>query len=259
MKVIFWLLIGLTAVVTFLFVKNRKDNLSVSRHDKVAWYETSDEVYRTTFQAGYTSDEGDEEDPNIQCPIPMKDRVRNYTGTQCVFSSIEMLGRWAEEPKLTNPPITSDPQCSSYSGPDHAARQLRRLGVKFEQTWQDKEAGLRLIRKAMSEGRGCLFDVPGHAMVLVHFDEVNNVVKWVDNSDYSLKIQTMSIRNFMNRWGGWVLVVYADNDIVPQKLGRNESFWRSLPIFNPANPTQQYDPNHLPKPSSMAIQLFGKG
>lgn len=43
----------------------------------------------------------------LQCPIPHENRVKNHTGIQCVYSSIETLGRWAEEEKLTNPPLTS--------------------------------------------------------------------------------------------------------------------------------------------------------
>lgn len=203
--------------------------------------------YRTTFQPSYVSQHGVEEDLNIQCPIPMEDRVENHTGSQCVFSSIEMLGRWAEEPKLINPPITSDPKCRSYSGPSHAAAQLERLGVKFEQTDGDREAGIALIKKAMAEGRGCLFGVPGHAMVLVHYDEEKDVVKWVDNSDRSLKIQTMTVAKFKQRWDSWILVIYADKDIIAEKLGRGAT-WRNIPIIDLQNPGRKFEPDYLPLP-----------
>jgi hypothetical protein len=97
---------------------------------------------------------------------------------------------------------------------------LKSLGVKFEQTWGDKEKGLSMIRKAMREGRGALFDVPGHAMVIVHFDENRDRVCWVDNSDNSLKAQTSTVERFMKRWGSWILVVYAEEDIVLYKAYR---------------------------------------
>lgn len=155
----------------------------------------------------------------IQCPIPKSDRVPNYTGIQCVFSSIEMLGRWAEEPKLMDPPITSRSNCKSYSDPYRAGAILKELNVKFEQTNGNREAGIKLIKKAMAEGRGCLWDVPGHAMVLVHYDEEKDRVCWVNNSDPSLKIQTTDIAGFKKRWSSWVLVIYADNDIIPYKIG----------------------------------------
>lgn len=178
------------------------------------------EQEQTTYNAPYISEAGELHATDIQCPIPMKDRVKNGTGIQCVWSSIEMIGRWAEEPKLMNPPLTSQRDCKSYAGAGSAAAKLNQLGVKFEQTYGDRAKGLKLIKKAMAEGRGCLWGVPGHAMVLVHYDEEKNEVKWVDNSDMSLKIQTTTVPKFMNRWTGWVLVVYADKDIIADKLGR---------------------------------------
>lgn len=190
--------------------------------DSLRGLQQQEDAFWTVYVEPYDSDasEEDQDLEGVQCPIPMKDRVKNYTGTQCVFSSIEMLGRWAEEPKLINPPITSRDGCRSFSGPSHAGGKLKELNVRFEQESGNREAALKLIKKAMEEGRGCLFSVPGHAMVLIHYDEVANVVKWVDNSDRTLKVQTMTIERFNQRWGGWVLVVYADNDIISQKLSK---------------------------------------
>jgi len=176
--------------------------------------------YTTDYTAPYISMGGETAPSDIQCPIPEKDRVKNHTGTQCVWSSIEMLGRWAEEPKLTEPPLTSRKECSTYSSPSLVKSVLTKLEVKFEQSYQDREQGLELIRRAMEEGRGCLFGVPGHAMVLVHFDEEKDVVKWVDNSDYSLKVQTMNVERFKKRWDSWACVIYADNDIIPAKTSK---------------------------------------
>jgi hypothetical protein len=197
------------------------------------------ESNQTTYTAPYVSETGVEHAIDIQCPIPMKDRVKNGTGIQCVWSSIEMIGRWAEEPKLMNPPLTSRRECKSYSGAESAAYQLKKLGVKFEQSYSGKEKGLILLKKAMAEGRGCLWGVPGHAMVLVHYDEAANEVKWVDNSDMSLKIQTTTIPKFMNRWTGWILVVYADKDIIAEKLGR----FPKIP-FN----SNEFDEDFVPVP-----------
>ena len=190
-----------------------------------------EEDYKTSFVYPYVSKYKEPSLDTIQCPIPMKDRVKNYTGIQCVYSSIEMLGRWAEEPKLINPPITSRKDCKSYSSPKVAADRLRKLGVSFEQTWGDRTKGINLIKKAMEEGRGCLWDVPGHAMVLVHYSESEDRVCWVDNADYSLKIQQTNIKKFKERWGSWVLVIYADKDVVRYKL---KNFY-SFPIFENGN------------------------
>ena len=188
----------------------------------------------------------------------MKDRVANFTGIQCVWSSIEAIGRWAEEPKLTNPPLTSLRDCKSYSGPSSAASKLRELGVKFEQTYGDKEAGMAMMKKAMDEGRGCLFGVPGHAMVLVHYDAEADVVKWFDNSDDSLKIQTMTVNRFMQRWSGngyWVLVVYADKDIVPQKIGMIRGGVNVFPIFDPKRPSTGFPKDYVPFKVLFGIEI----
>ena len=209
-----------------------------------------DEVnYVTTYSAPYVSKCGEYEPSDINCPIPMTDRVPNYTGIQCVYSSIEMLGRWAEEPKLINPPITSRSDCKGYSSPNRAADRLRKVDVKFKQTYGDREAGIKLLKKAMEEGRGCLFGVPGHAMVIVHYDEEEDRVCWVDNSDSSLKVQTMTIARFKKRWDSWILVIYADNDIIPSKIKIIRFSPHTLPIIDHnTNPTSEYPKNFIPIP-----------
>jgi hypothetical protein len=180
----------------------------------------SESDHINTVVPAYISSGRDAPTDTLQCPIPIGNRVKNYTGIQCVWSSIETLGRWADERRLVSPPLTSRPDCKSYSGPGKSASVLNALGVRHRQVYGDKSKGLALIKEAMSEGRGALFDVPGHAMVLVHFDEVADRVCWVDNSDSTLKAQTSSVEAFMRRWGSWVLVVYAEDDIVPYKAYR---------------------------------------
>ena len=103
------------------------------------------EPFHNTFVEEYESSAADIPLESLQCPIPMQDRVKNYTGIQCVYSSIEMLGRWAQEPRLTNPPITDRPECKGYSSPGRAAEILSKLGVKFEQTYGDREKGRILL------------------------------------------------------------------------------------------------------------------
>ena len=203
--------------------------------------------YRTAQVNSYRSG-GTQEEPEIQCPIPMKDRVRNYTGIQCVYSSIETVGRWAECQQLINPPLTSRADCKSFSGPNEAAERLNRLGVKFEQSYRDREAGLALIRKAMLDGRGCVFGVPGHAMTLIHYDEAKDVVKWIDNSDNGLRIQTMTVNQFKHKWNNWVLVIYADPDIIQSKLNRI-TLGNQIPIIDRNNPQGKYPKDYIPNPS----------
>jgi len=200
----------------------------------------------TKFTPAYISNAPEENLEGVQCPIPMKDRVPNRTGIQCVWASIEVIGRWAEEPKLINPPLTSRAECKSYASPTLAAKELTALGVKFEQSYGDKAAGISLIKKAMAEGRGCLWGVPGHAMDLIHYDEDKNVVKWIDNSDSSLAVQTTTVPKFKDRWDSWVLVIYADKDIIPTKL--NKGLARNIPILDRNNTQGEYLKDYVPIP-----------
>jgi hypothetical protein len=200
--------------------------------------------YETTFVATYESGKAEPSLEDLQCPIPKKDRVKNYTGIQCVYASIEMLGRWAEEPKLINPPITSRPECKGYSGPSQAAKILNNLNIKFEQSYGDKKKGVQLIKKAMDQGRGVLWGVPGHAMVLVHYSEEEDKVCWVDNSDSKLRVQKTTISRFNERWNSWVLVVYADRDVVGYKSNKKIN----LPIIDQNNKIENYPIDYIPIP-----------
>lgn len=198
--------------------------------------------YQTSFIQSYRSRASEPSLDDLQCPIPKNDRVKNYTGIQCVYSSIEMLGRWAEEPKITKPPITSRPECQGYSSPDRAAQILKGLGVKFQQSYGDKEEGIKLIKEAMSEGRGVLWGVPKHAMVLIHYSEKQNKVCWVDNSDRQLRIQETTIEKFKERWNSWVLVIYPDNDD-----DLNIKLNRKIP-FEENGQSIKYPKNYIPFP-----------
>jgi len=202
--------------------------------------------YRTTYSTPYNSKYIKPENlKGVQCPIPKKDRVPNYTGIQCVYSSLEMLGRWAQEPKLTKPALTSRKDCKGYSSPHKAGYILRKLGVKFESSVMDRKKGIELIKRAMSEGRGALFGVTGHAMVIIHYDENTHVVKYVDNSDRKLRVQTTTTGHFKKMWNSWVIVIYADRDIIPLKV---RSLPNKIPIVDRNNRQRAYPKNYIPMP-----------
>jgi hypothetical protein len=206
----------------------------------------------TKFTATYVSTSGEESPTDIQCPIPISDRVPNRTGVQCVWASIEMIGRWAEEPKLMNPPLTSRRECKSYSSPSLAASVLHSLNIKFEQSFGNPEDGIRLIKKAMTEHRGCLWGVPGHAMVIVHFDEEKNIFKWVDNSDRTLKVQTSNMKYFERMWDTWVLVIYADHDIISDKI-EPENLADKIEIRDRNNAQGIYPKGYIIKPDRRLV------
>lgn len=245
MKKLLFLIFGFSLAIVFMLILNeQKINCGLEKYQKAPQKASKIEFdYRTTFVPSYSSLNKEINLDAIQCPIPLENRVKNHTGIQCVYSSIEMLGRWAEEPKLTNPPITSRADCKGYSSPKRAAEVLNKLNVKFEQTYGSKEKGIALIKKAMKEKRGVLWDVPGHAMVLVHYSESENRVCWVDNSDRTLKIQQTTISKFNQRWQSWVLVIYADNDIIKYKIYKNINF----PIID-YNSREKFPIDFIPVP-----------
>ena len=88
---------------------------------------------------------------DVMVPVPMKDRVFNKTGIQCVWASTELLGRYAEEPKLVG--LTNLPDCKSYASPASAAAKLKQLKVRFEQT--TSKSGL-IITETNTKDRPCI-------------------------------------------------------------------------------------------------------
>lgn len=183
--------------------------------------------------------EADEDLTDVMVPVPMKDRVFNKTGIQCVWASLELLGRYAEEPKLIG--LTNDPDCKSYSSPGSASRKLKQIGVKFEQTTSKSDRSL-IIKGVVKERRGVLFAIPGHAMVLVHYDEEKGIIKYINNSDKDLKIRTWTMEEFNKRWDGWICIIYADNDIIPFKYTPPASL---LPIMDRNNSQGTYPKDYI--------------
>jgi hypothetical protein len=203
-----------------------------------------------TAQSVIFEEEGEPEEKElegVQCPIPMKDRVKNYTGIQCVFSSLECIGRWAEIQALIEPPITSRSDCKRYSGPKDASEKLTRLKVKFINSYGDKKKGIEIIKQAMADGRGTLWGVPGHAMVLCHYDESAKVVKYINNSNHKLPVQTMTLDEFNRKWDSWVMVVYNEPDPFPAKA-RGIDLPNLIPIIDRNSPQGQYPKSYIPKP-----------
>jgi len=206
-------------------------------------------THQTRFQAHYDSQYGEEEPENIQVPIPKKDRIFNRTGTQCVWVSLETVGRWAEEPKLVDPPISSRPECQSYANPSSVHRVLTKLGVKFEQTTSGLSSAMAMMKKATESGRGCVFTIPGHAMTMLHFDEAKDEVKWVDNVDRTLKVQTTKISTYKRYWDTWVIIIYPDNEDKLNFKIQKTALPRLLPIIDRNNEQGQYPKDYIPIPS----------
>lgn len=176
----------------------------------------------------------------LMVPIPKEDRVFNKTGIQCVWASIESLGRFAGEGKLLE--ITKHEDCQGYASPVTLALKLKALGVDFKQTTNKKDKSL-LIQSVVNDRRGCLFGIPGHAMVLVHYDEKESIVKYINNSDKNLKVRTWSLEEFNQRWDGWICVIYPENDIIYKKYNNCP-----IPIIDRNLPQGNYEKDYIIKP-----------
>lgn len=186
--------------------------------------------------------EGKVDDTNdVMVPIPMKDRVFNKTGIQCVWCSLETCGRYADEPKLIG--LTDLKECKSYARPIDVEIKLKQLKVKFEQSISKSDRKL-LIKSVVIEKRGCLFAIEGHAMTLVHYDEKKGIVKYINNSDASLQIRTWSMNEFNNRWTGWICVIYADKEIIKNNLQATQE----IPIVDKNAPQKTYSKEYIVLP-----------
>lgn len=83
-------------------------------------------------------------------------------------------------------------------------------------------------------------------MNLIHYDEVKGVVKYINNSDRTLQVRTWTMAEFNRRWDGWICVIYADNDIIPQKYGHQVP---ELPIVDRLNPQAKFPKDYILGPN----------
>jgi hypothetical protein len=159
---------------------------------------------------------------DIHCPIPSGDRAPNLTGIQCVWCSLQTIGRWAGEEKLYN--LTDSPRCKSYAGPGDVAEVLGGLRVKYKQS-SNKAESIKLIKEAVKDGRACGWGMKNvHMMVLCHYDEDANRVHFIDNMKTREvnQIQILTVAEFMKIWDGWVVVIYPEKEIFPSKIQNRE-------------------------------------
>jgi hypothetical protein len=179
-----------------------------------------------------------EEDHQTMVPVPMENRVFNETGIQCVWASVECLGRYANEPKLIS--LTKQPDCKGYASPSSLSSKLKKLNVKFEQTTSRSDKSL-IIKSVVQDRRGCMFAIPGHAMTLIHYDEKEGVVKYINNSDKSLKTRTWTMKEFNQRWDGWICVIYPDIDLIYKKYTHSYP----IPIVDRSCPQGTYERKYI--------------
>lgn len=222
-----WFALGICMylVVVFAFVANTGLNTEKFYPDP-----------STTSLNPVASFEGwiDEDVSDLQVPIPMENRVPNRTGIQCVWSSIETLARYCGEDRLYD--LTRNDNYKSYASPSTARKMFAKYEVEYEMTTNKNDRSL-LIKGCVIEKRGCAFDIPGHVMTMVHYDEEKGIVKYIDNSDPKLKIRVWNMSEFNKRWGGWVMIVRAKNDRI--------SAQQNIPIKDRNGMQGSYDKNYI--------------
>lgn len=145
----------------------------------------------------------------VQVPVPMKDRVPNGTGIQCVWSSISLCGRY----QGISEAATLWHTYKSYGSPWPTAQILADRGINFE--WCD--AGYKnvdFLKKHLEAGRPIAVTWSSrHMLTLVHLKD--GYAKIIDNSDPSLSIKTYYEHDFMRMWDGWAIALLPTHKLMP--------------------------------------------
>jgi hypothetical protein len=147
--------------------------------------------------------------PTVNLPSPL--RCPNWGGGSCVHASTVMLLRWQGQHEM------ADWWRANYQGGEYADRLHQRLDaahLRYAYTTRGDEA---FVNWALRTRRGCGITYwPGHAVNLVHLDEVwaglldnnrlDNVI-WIPRSE------------FVSQWrhyGGWAwTLVYSPPPPLP--------------------------------------------
>jgi len=194
----------------------------------------------------YTSTAVEPDLDSIHVPVPMKDRVPNRSGN-CVWCSIELLGRFAEEPKLLDISLGR-----GGAEPINVRPVLDRLGIKYKMNplgsrHKTKEAIEEFFVKAVKiERRGVGVAINNnHMLVCVHYDPDTKTVMVIDNADRKLAVQQWDWESFHRQWDGWCIIIYADKDIIPYKY---TTIANRLPIVDMTDVPRKYDKKYIPSP-----------
>ncbi len=138
-------------------------------------------------------------------PVQPQETVPNNTGIQCVWSSLELIGNFIEEPRLYN--LTRNPRCQGMSSASGVSSLLNSMNIKFVQT-RNKTEGLKIMKAAMEAGIPVLCGFNGsHAINVVHYDSTANRVHYIDNIG-NRKPKIMSLDRFNKAWDGWIVAIY---------------------------------------------------
>lgn len=152
----------------------------------------------------------------LQVPIAKKDRVFNKSGSQCVWCSIESLGRHHGVKELYEGNTRLTLNYTFATSPRYVAGALgtKYPTVKWKQI-QNRSQVKAFLKKYVAEKKfGAGLGVPGHMLNLIHYDEAAGNVKIIDNAgSKALQVQTWTMDKLDRVMDGWVLTVFPPNYI----------------------------------------------
>ena len=145
---------------------------------------------------------------DTQVNVKQEHRIRNKDGS-CVWCSLTTLCLHNKVPngyKLY-------PAYKHGAGPDRAVQAMMAKKIPFY--FQPKKTyNTHLIRWACKNGYGCAIGVPGHVLVLVHYE--GDFVKVIDKTGtHALKVRKWSKEKFREQWNGLVYVVLPNEIVGP--------------------------------------------
>lgn len=138
--------------------------------------------------------------------------VLNRTGTQCVWSSLETVGRKLGIMNLTNPPITEDPRCQEGANYNQVHQILSERNVQHCQAFGRNMENLEVMQNYLAQGIPIIvgstessYSPVGHALVITSMS--NRTVEIIDTSEYPNYNYSLSYDDFFRIWDGWALVI----------------------------------------------------
>lgn len=148
----------------------------------------------------------------FQVPILRKHRVYNQTRCQCVWASLECLGRHHGIPSTYD--LT---QC--YHGfcpdPNQALTVLRQRNIQGYMLYPGVQ-NTKFLQHCCAKGWGaCVGLGYKHVVVIVHYKD--GEVGFIDNNDSDLQVKMCTEQEFLRHWDGFAITLYPPTPLVPKK------------------------------------------
>ncbi len=177
--------------------------------------------------------------------IPLSCRIRNRTGNrgggECVWAAAETAALAAGYESVRGVTIRAVAEGFNGASCDNVVQMFENFGIPCEHSSRPDDA---FFKRAIAEGVGCYFEVPGHAMVLVGMDDQG--VRYINNNGPPV-VKCWTLREFrQNRSGGACFPRKphpSPNPNVPHEP-------TIAPLPTPVDPPKPIDP---PKPVPPAV------